>query len=134
MTRMVFHGKKQQKLKVTHAQSADIAKGVDLRNKDEGAVIRYHVWYACNETEVLMPAPIHYSHKILRLMAEDRKAEIKVLNQILKWLHLSMLMKPKKLNQLYYLHNIHQMLIKQKYEIYWTIHVKIYSRAFSWWI
>ena len=28
--------------------------------------------YACNETEELMPAP-HYSHKILRLMAEDRK-------------------------------------------------------------
>ena len=29
--------------------------------------------YACNETEELMPAPIHYSHKILRLMANDRK-------------------------------------------------------------
>ena len=32
--------------------------------------------YACNETEELMPAPIHYSHKILRLMAEDRKSGI----------------------------------------------------------
>ena len=30
--------------------------------------------YACNETDLLMPAPIHYSHKILRLMAEDRKS------------------------------------------------------------
>ena len=30
--------------------------------------------YACNETEVLMPAPIYYSHRILRLMAEDRKS------------------------------------------------------------
>ena len=30
--------------------------------------------YACNETNVLMPAPIYYSHKILRLMAEDRKS------------------------------------------------------------
>ena len=29
--------------------------------------------YACNETEELMLAPIHYSHKILRLMAADRK-------------------------------------------------------------
>ena len=32
--------------------------------------------YACNETEELMPAPIHYSHKILRLMAKDRKSGI----------------------------------------------------------
>ena len=32
--------------------------------------------YACNETEELMPAPIHYSHKILRLMASDRKSGI----------------------------------------------------------
>ena len=30
--------------------------------------------YACDETEMLMPAPIYYSHKILRLMAEDRKS------------------------------------------------------------
>ncbi len=29
--------------------------------------------YACKETEDLMPAPIHFSHKILRLMAQDRK-------------------------------------------------------------
>ena len=29
---------------------------------------------ACDETDVLMPAPIHFSHKILRLMAEDRKS------------------------------------------------------------
>ena len=41
--------------------------------------------YACNETDELMPAPIYYSHKILRLMAEDRKSEIlKELNQIQK--------------------------------------------------
>ena len=32
--------------------------------------------YACKETEVLMPAPIHFSHNILRLMAQDRKKGI----------------------------------------------------------
>jgi S-adenosylmethionine synthetase len=59
-----------------HAQSADIAQGVDAAgNKDEGAGDQGIMFgHAVNETEHLMPAPIYYAHRILKLMSEARRS------------------------------------------------------------
>ena len=58
-----------------HAQSADIAVGVDSAgNKDEGAGDQGIMFgYACSETDALMPAPIFYAHLILRRISELRR-------------------------------------------------------------
>ncbi|NHO32301.1 methionine adenosyltransferase [Acetobacter fallax] len=59
-----------------HAQSADIAVGVDSAdNKDEGAGDQGIMFgFATDETETLMPAPLFYSHKILKTMRDLRRA------------------------------------------------------------
>ena len=76
-----FHWKHMDVANHLHEQSADIAMGVDSgSNKDEGAGDQGIMFgYACRETDVLMPAPIHYSHQILKSMAAARhsgKADI----------------------------------------------------------
>ena len=71
-----FHWQRADIEVLLHPQSLHIAQGVDAKdNKDEGAGDQGMMFgYACRETESLMPAPIHYSHRILKLMAEARHA------------------------------------------------------------
>jgi S-adenosylmethionine synthetase len=71
-----FHWQKADIECYVHSQSADIAQGVDAAgNKDEGAGDQGIMFgYACNETEHLMPAPIYYAHRILKLLSDARRS------------------------------------------------------------
>jgi S-adenosylmethionine synthetase len=72
-----FHWKNADVSVYLHKQSSDIAQGVDsAASKDEGAGDQGIMFgYACRETDVLMPAPLYYAHRILQDMATARHAD-----------------------------------------------------------
>ena len=77
-----FDGKTCAVLSAIGKQSSDIAMGVDReRDEDQGAGDQGLMFgYASNETDVLMPAPITYSHRLVRRQHEVRE------NNTLQWL------------------------------------------------
>ena len=81
-SRVGFDGASCAVLNAIGKQSPDIAMGVDEGEaKEKGAGDQGLMFgYATNETEVLMPAPIYYSHRLVERQAELRK------NGTLPWL------------------------------------------------
>ncbi len=66
-----FHWNTCHVLNFLHEQSAHIAQGVDRDGAGDQGIM---FGYATNETDALMPAPIQFSHAILRRLAEVRKS------------------------------------------------------------
>jgi S-adenosylmethionine synthetase len=77
-----FDGNSCAVLNAIGKQSSDIAQGVDAaEDKDIGAGDQGLMFgYASNETDVLMPAPIYYAHRLVERQAQLRK------NGVLPWL------------------------------------------------
>jgi S-adenosylmethionine synthetase len=71
-----FHWRDAKVEVLLHAQSADIAQGVDAAgNKDEGAGDQGIMFgYACRETPELLPAPLYYAHKVLHEISQARRS------------------------------------------------------------
>lgn len=71
-----FHWQTLEFVNRLHGQSAHIAQGVDASdNKDEGAGDQGIMFgYACRETPELMPATLHYSHRILHALSQGRRS------------------------------------------------------------
>ena len=70
-----FHWKNLKIENLLHNQSTDISQGVDKDESNElyGAGDQGIMFgYACDETNSLMPAPIDYSHKILKTLSDYR--------------------------------------------------------------
>ena len=68
-----FHWNKLNVSNFIHQQSSDISQGVDRDGAGDQGIM---FGYAVNETEELMPAPIHYSHVILKSLADARHDKV----------------------------------------------------------